>query len=269
MQKIYTNYFLYDKIVPIQKILAIQFFGTEGMDLARARITTTKYEIIQVASEFFFELGYSSTSPKLIAAELQMSPGNLTYYFPTKEHLLSEIVKMLIDFQWKLLEEESNRGIDSAGSICIELMTVASACQESEIARDFFTATFQSNLCREHLREDHVERAKRIFAEYCPDWTDEQFVAAELLVMGIQWSTITANDDILPLKTRISGALRQILNIYNVDEETIDFEINKVLNMECRALGKRVLAEFISYVEHTNQQVLEEMLRSNRRTKSV
>ena len=237
--------------------------------MARTKTAITKYEIIQVASEFFFDVGYSATSPKLIASELHMSPGNLTYYFPTKEHLLSEIVKMLIDFQWKLLEEEANRGIDSAGSICIELMTVASACGESEEAKDFFTAAFQSKLCREHLRKDHVERAKRIFAKNCPDWSDEQFVEAELLVMGIQWATVTANDDIVPLNTRISAALKQILNIYNVNKETVDFEINKVLNMDCRAIGKRVLAEFISYVEQTNEDILNEMLRSRRRKAQI
>ncbi len=233
--------------------------------MARKRITTTKYEIIQVASEFFFERGYSATSPKLVAQELQMSPGNLTYYFPTKEHLLAVVVEMLLEFQWKMLEAEADRDITPIGSICIELMTVAAACQESEIARDFFTATFQSEMCRENLRKDHVERAKRIFAGHCPDWTEEQFVRAELMVMGIQWSTIASNDDILPLKSRISGALKRILNMYNVDDATITSEIDKVLNMDCRAIGKRVLSEFIKYVEEYNQHTLEEMLKNNRK----
>ena len=234
-------------------------FEMEDLPLARKK-SLTKYQIIEVASEFFFEAGYSVTSPKMIAGELDISPGNLTYYFPTKEHLLSEIVKMLCEFQQKLLDYESDKGIDSIGSICIELMTVAAACQESEIARDFFTAAFQSPLCRDILRNDHVNRAKRIFAQQCNDWTDEQFVRAELLIMGLQYITIVSTDDILPLKTRISGALNQILSIYNVDKETINTEIKKVLDMDCRILGKRVLAEFIAYVEQTNEHTLENML---------
>ena len=74
--------------------------------MAKERIAKTKYEIIQVASEFFLENGYSVTSPKAIADELQISTGNITYYFPTKEHLLAVIVEMLCDFQWKLFEME-------------------------------------------------------------------------------------------------------------------------------------------------------------------
>ena len=235
--------------------------------MARKRITTTKYEIIQVASELFFEKGYSHTSPKLIAEELQMSPGNLTYYFPTKEHLLTVIVEMLIEFQRRLLKETSDRNITGVGSICIEMMTVAAACRESEIARDFFTASFQSEMSREYLRNSHVERAKQIFSQTCQDWTEEQFVRAEIIVMGIQWSTITTNDNIIPLQTRISDALKQILRLYNVDEATIDYEINRVLNIDCRAIGKQVLSEFINYVEEHNQHTLDEMLKSNRKHK--
>lgn len=41
--------------------------------MARRRVVTTKYEIIQVASEFFMSVGYSNTSPKMIAEELGLS----------------------------------------------------------------------------------------------------------------------------------------------------------------------------------------------------
>ncbi|MBP1570565.1 MAG: TetR/AcrR family transcriptional regulator, partial [Oscillospiraceae bacterium] len=187
--------------------------------MTRVSRSTTRNEIIQVACENFFERGYSSTSPKLIASELGISPGNLTYHFPTKEHLLMVVVQMLCEFQWKLLGIEAEKGIDSVDSVCLEMMTVAAACQEDEIARDFFTAAFQSKMCRDYLRNDHINRAKRIFADHCGDWTDEDFVQAELLIMGIQYITITADDSILPLKTRIRGALEYILNIYGIDEE--------------------------------------------------
>ena len=143
-------------------------------------------------------------------------------------------------------------------------MTVASACQENSIAKDFFTSAFQSEISRDYLRNNHIARAKRIFKE-CSNWSDEQFIQAELLVMGIQYSIITANDNILPLKTRISGGLNQILSIYNVDELTRTAKIEKVLQMDCRQLGKQVLAEFIKYVEKTNEHTLENLLQRNRR----
>ena len=233
--------------------------------MARVSRSTTRNEIIQVACEYYFEKGYSATSPKMIASALDISPGNLTYHFPTKEHLLSVVVQMLCEFQWKLLGIEAEKGIDSVGSVCLEMMTVAAACQEDEIARDFFTAAFQSKMCRDYLRNDHINRAKRIFADHCSDWTDEDFVQAELLIMGIQYTTITADDSILPLKTRIGGALEYILNIYGIDNRTRQKEIDKVLQMDCRQLGRNVLTEFIKYINETNEQAFSEMLAGRRR----
>ena len=233
--------------------------------MARVSRSTTRTEIIQVACEYFFEKGYSATSPKMIASALDISPGNLTYHFPTKEHLLLVVVQMLCEFQWKLLGIEAEQGIDSVGSVCLEMMTVAAACQEDEIARDFFTAAFQSKMCRDYLRNDHINRAKRIFADHCNDWTDEDFVQAELLIMGIQYTTITADDSILPLKTRIRGALEYILNIYGIDNRTRQKEIDKVLQMDCRQLGRNVLTEFIKYINETNEQAFSKMLAGRRR----
>ena len=67
-----------------------------------------------------------------------MSTGNMTFHFPTKEHLLAELVDMLCDFQWKLMEREAADGYSSIMAICLELVSMAAACEEDEIVRDFF-----------------------------------------------------------------------------------------------------------------------------------
>lgn len=222
--------------------------------------TTTKYEIIQVASEYFFEVGYSATSPKMIAEKLRLSTGNITYYFKTKEHLLLEIVKLLCDFQWKMLDAVSDGGYKSSKAIGLELMTVATACAENEIARDFFVATFQSEICRNYLRDNHVERAKRIFKKQMQRYTDEQFHEAEILVMGLQYATVIATDADVTLEARVRGALNQILSIYNVDEQTRKKEIEVVLAMNDHEISKQVLKGFKNFVKKENEHTLEEMI---------
>ena len=37
----------------------------------------------------------------IVAKALNMSPGNLTFHYPTKEHLLAVLTDMLCHFQWK------------------------------------------------------------------------------------------------------------------------------------------------------------------------
>lgn len=224
------------------------------------RSELTKLEIMRHATRCFLEDGYSNTSVKAISKALNMSPGNLTFHYPTKEHMLAEVVAQLCEFQEKILEYEAQKGYDPATVIGFELMTVATACADSEIARDFFISTFQSELCRSYLFRSHVARAKEIFAPQCPDWTDQQFQEAEVLVMGLQYATVIPIDTQIALESRVSGALNQILSIYHVDSQTCQREIEAVLAMDYRGMGRRVLAEFIKYAEKTREQALVELL---------
>ena len=80
----------------------------------------TKLEIITEATKQFLEKGYRNTSANAVAKALGMSQGNLTFHFPTKEHLLAILVDMLCDFQWKLMENEADDNTDSVMSICLE-----------------------------------------------------------------------------------------------------------------------------------------------------
>lgn len=59
-----------------------------------------------------------------ICDELDMSPGNITFYFPTKEHLLAVLVDMMCDFQWRLMEHEANEGYSSVMALCLELTVI-------------------------------------------------------------------------------------------------------------------------------------------------
>lgn len=214
-----------------------------------ANSESTKNKILRVSTTMFLEVGYSKTSPQMIAKELKVSTGNLTYYYPTKEHLLAVLTDLLCKYQWKMIKEEADDGISSLLALCFELMTMAAACEESEVAKDFFVSTYQSPKCLEIIHNNDTARAKEVFAVYCPDWTDEQFREAEILVAGIEHATLNAIDKTVPLETRISGALNTIMTIYNVPEEIRKMKIEKVLAMDYRSIGKRIFNEFKEYVE--------------------
>ncbi len=227
--------------------------------------TTRKFDIIKTATEYIFRIGYSKTTPRMICDELKISPGNLTHYFPTKEHLLCTIVEMLCDFQWRMFEGSTEKGFGSIGSICMEMMTVATGCEQSEIARDFFSAVFESEMCRNYLRANHVKRSKIIFAKECEGWTDGDFEQAELMVMGLQYSTVAASNAEVSLKEKISGALDKVLYIYQVDEEIRKREIDKVMILDYRDISKQVIEAFITFVNRTSSEALDEMKKTVRK----
>ena len=69
------------------------------------KMLNTKYEILQCATKLFLEKGYTDAYVTTIAKLLHISTGNLTFHFPTKEHILAELVRELCAFQWQ--SEES------------------------------------------------------------------------------------------------------------------------------------------------------------------
>ncbi|MBE6796677.1 MAG: TetR/AcrR family transcriptional regulator [Ruminococcaceae bacterium] len=215
----------------------------------------TKHEILKTAIDLFFEKGYSAVSPNLIAKKLGMSTGNLTYYYPTKEQLLAILVDDLCKFQWKLIEEEAEDGISSVMSICLEFMTMASACESNPVAKDFFISAYQSPVALKIIRENDTERSKSVYKDYCDGWTDEQFAEAEILVSGIEYATLMSLDEQIPLETRIAGALDKILIIYGVPEHLRKMKIEKALSYDYKNIGERIFKEFVEYVNKTSEEM--------------
>ena len=225
------------------------------------RAELTRNEIIRVAANRFLNDGYTKTTVASMAKALNMSTGNITFHFPTKEHMLAELVDMLFRYQWKMMEDEARDGYSSVMAICLELLTIASACEQDEVAKDFFLSTYRSEICMYRIRRNDKERSKEVYAPYCPDWTEEHFIEAEVLVSGIEYATLLTTSDSAPLDVRVAGALRTILSIYNVPKEVRDQKIKRVLSMNYKALGMDTLKKFREYVDQTTEQALFDLLK--------
>ena len=221
----------------------------------------TRLQIIQLAARRFIEDGYSSTSISALARELDLSTGNITFYFPTKDHLLAVLVDELFDFQNLMMEQATEEGKTSLLAYCLELTAMASVCEESEVARDFYSSSYSSELTLRLIRENDTGKTREIFSEFCPDYTDTQWEAIENIVSGIEYATIMTREEQIPLPLQIREALNSIMLLYGVPEELREQKIKKVLAMDYRALGRRILSEFREYIEKVNEENLKKAKR--------
>lgn len=229
----------------------------------RRRVNTTKIEIVQTATRMFLERGYTETSLKAICDELDISTGNLTFYFPTKEHLLALLVKMLCRYQWEMMEQAADEGKTSLMALCLELTAMAASCEESEIAKDFYLSTYTHPMTLDIIRKNDTEKARQVFGkEYCSTWKDQNFREAELLVSGIEYATMMTTESSADLDVRIAGAIGAVMLIYNVPEEIRKMKINKVLATDYRGLGRQILRGFIEYTEGLDEEDLEALIMS-------
>ena len=224
-------------------------------------INTTRLDIIQVATQLFFEKGIGDMTARAICDQLDISTGNLTFHFPTKEHLLAVIVEMMCDHQREMMTHFTDEGKSSLMAHCLELAVIAAMCEDNEIMRDFYLAAYTQPMTLGIIRRNDAERAMQIYAPYCAGWSDESFREAETLVSGIEYATIMKTDTSAPLDVRVAGALNGVMTVYGVPEDLRKIKVKKTLCLDYRAMARHIFNEFIEYVEIRNEQAIEALLR--------
>lgn len=220
---------------------------------AQKKMNLTKKNIIHLGTKMFLEKGYTDTTTRQLCDALGISPGNLTFHFKTKEHLLAVLTKMLCDHQWLVMERSVDEGKTSLMAQCLELTAMAAICEENEKAKDLYLSMYTHPMTLDIIRRNDAEKARQVFGSYCPDWTDINYCEAETIVSGIEFSTLLTTENSAPLHVRIAGALGAMMMIYNVPADVRRMKMDKVLAMDYRAIGRQILNEFIEYIENANE----------------
>jgi AcrR family transcriptional regulator len=229
-----------------------------GIGLAR-KANATKTGIIQVANRLFLENGYTNTSVKAICQRLDISTGNLTFHFPTKEHMLAVLVRLLCDFQWDMMLSESQQE-DALGAICMELIAMAAICEQNELVKDFYLTAYTSPMTLDIIRKSDVARSKIVYGKYCPDWPHDRFVEVETLVSGIEYAMLMTTPYSLGLNDRIRGALDAIMMLYQIPADIRQETLEKSMSVDYDSLGRQIFSGFIQYVDGMDDRTLEQFI---------
>ena len=223
-----------------------------------------KAAIVKAASELFFEKGFSKTTSAELCKKIDIGTGNLTFYFPTKEHILSVLVQMMIDFQWKEMESAADEGKSSLLAYCLELSTLVAISEEIPEMNDFLVAAYAHPMTIDLIRANDVEKIKKVFGEYTEGWDDERFTEMETIISGIEYATIMKTEHSASVECRLEGALNSIMILMGVPEEIRKAKLKKVLAMDYLAIGRKVYEDFKQYVTETNEHALDKFLKAQK-----
>ncbi len=213
--------------------------------MARPKTQGTKYEILQCATRLFLEKGYTDTYVSVIANTLQISTGNLTFWFPTKEHILAELVRELFEFQWEVKENEQ----DLLSAYLFELVLIAWVCEENLKIKDLILAVYTHPQALTIVREYDTKRSQEIFKAYCEGWTQTDYVMAENVASGIEYAMfMTENTESVTFEQRVTSSLNAILKLYEVPEDIRKRLLAEVMERDYRNKGGHVFDEFCGFV---------------------
>ncbi|MBP3593657.1 MAG: TetR/AcrR family transcriptional regulator [Lachnospiraceae bacterium] len=218
--------------------------------MAQIKSQGTKYAILQCATKLFLEKGYTNAYVTTIANTLQISTGNLTFWFPTKEHILAEMMKELCAFQAQADAKKADKKYSLLIEYLFELAMFASVCEENPNIKDLLIASYTQPLPLAVIRANDTERSKRTFAEFCKEWSETEYIQAENVASGIECAMfMTENAQKLTLEQRVTSSLDAIMKVYEVPKDIRQSVLKEVMAMDYRSSGNHVFEEFYSFVE--------------------
>ncbi len=209
------------------------------------KICPTKIKIIKLANSMFFMDGFTQTTARKIAEKLGISTGNLTFHFPTKEHLLLELVREMCELQWETTLGYVEEGTPPLLAYALEITVQTAICNFDETMRDIYTAAYTIPITLAEIREWDSKKAKKLFFEYNPDWCDHDYVLAENNASGIELAALmTECNEELSLDDKIASTLDSLMRLYNVPEKERVDTINYVLSMDYMSISEDILEKF-------------------------
>ncbi len=223
--------------------------------MARKRYeNTTRMEIIHVGVQLMLEKGFTATTIKEISEILEISKGNITFYFPTKEHLLLEFAKEVVRFHTQSIDEVQEGGYGNLLAYCWEIVAQIAVCENDEKMKDLYLALYSHPQTLSLIKDWTAEKNYKLLHEYVPDWTVEGFRIVENVACCIERSALTeACTETYTFETKVRLTLGSLLRLYDIDPKEREKVIDQITKMDYKQVGQTLQKEFVKYVEETNQ----------------
>ncbi len=210
----------------------------------------TKLKIIKTAVPLFFKEGYSNVTARRLADEVGISTGNLTFHYPTKEHLLLELTKAFCEYQWDMTLNYSKYKVSLLFAYALEIAVQTAVCHTSDIAREFYISAYTHPMTLAEIREVDFRKAQKVFREYNLNWTEADFKEAENIASGIELSAMMAEEEKeFSLEKRIEAVLDALMKLYNVPPEERSETIEKIRKTDCMEMVKDILPRFAENID--------------------
>ena len=225
--------------------------------MARKNVSTTKAEIVQVGVQLMLEKGYTGTTIKEIGEILGISKGNITFYFPTKEHLLLEFTQEILAFHTKCIERVLQQGYTKLMAYCWEIVAQIALCEDYETMKDIYLSLYSHSSTLEYVKEWTANKNYTLLKDVKPDWNTEQYRIVENVASCIERSALTEPcTGNYTFRRKVQLILDSLLKLYDVAKDKRNEVIEQILHIDYRAIGKSLHQEFIEYTERINTAAL-------------
>ncbi len=215
-----------------------------------------KKKILLVAAKNFLEQGYTNTTMKVIASQTGISSGSITNIFGSKEDILCELVKYVIEAQFdttrKLLKEVTD---DKLMFYAAETVLQLHIVEMEEHLREIYSLAYSLPKPSAILQETITNKLENIFKEHLPDFTTWDFYILEIATGGIMRGFMTVPCQMwFKMDMKIEAFLKNTLRLYYIPEERIKEAIEFTKKFDFPKIARETIDGIIKFLEEQEKE---------------
>lgn len=210
-----------------------------------------KAKVLNVSAKMFLTEGYDQATIRKIAAELKMNSGSITYVFGTKEAVVCELVKYVLegqfDFTEKLLKGKTD---DKILFYAAETTLQLYMAESNENVRKLYNVAYSLPNSSEIIYQMITNKLEVIFNENLPHWQTKDFYEREIASAGVMRNYMSVPCDMyFTMDRKVRGFIESTLLLYRVSDEKIRQAIEFVEGFDFNALAKQVIDGMLAELE--------------------
>lgn len=218
-----------------------------------------KKKILYNAAKLFLSQGYAATSVREIAKEAQIPVNTVFYEMKTKEDILSELVRYVLEGQFKATEEFlKGKTDDKILFYAAETTLQLYIAESSENIRNVYAAAYSMPGSTDIIQHTITGKLENIFKEHLPHLETKDFFELEIASGGIMRGFMTVPCDMyFTMERKVRRFLETTFLVYEVPKEKIAEAIEFVLQFDFEKIANDVINNMLAFLENKTEELAE------------
>lgn len=217
------------------------------------RLEKMKKRVLFTAAKFFLEKGFTATTLRSIADASGVNIGSLINFFNSKEELLCELVRYVIEGQFqataKLLKGKTE---DKILLYAAETTLQLYIAESNEHIRDLYSAAYSLPKSSEIIKHTIARKLEDIFKEHLPDLDAKDFYELEIASGGIMRGYMTVPCDLyFTMERKVRRFLETTFLIYRLPDEKLEEAVAFVSEYDYPTIAKNTIDSMLRYLDET------------------
>lgn len=218
---------------------------------ARGDMVAMRKQVLFVSAKIFLEKGYSATTLKEIAKTADINIGSLMNLFKSKEDILADLVKYVLEGQFtataNLLKGKTD---DKILFYAVETTLQLHMAESGENVRDLYGAAYSMPKTTDIIQHTITHKLEEIFKPSLPHLETKDFFELEIASGGIMRGFMTIPCDMyFTMDRKVRRFLETTFKLYDVPQEKILQAIEFVSGFDFEAIAKQTIEDMLAFLD--------------------